>query len=99
LPSVPGAKVKVELRLVKPIYQLFLTTTLFKGICPKCKRRHYGPALNQPRNQLCVKCGSVLDIRKGGIVVRRVNMLGTKAYKINLEIDIWEQMRQKVIFF
>ncbi len=69
------------------------------GICPKCKRRHYGPALTRQRNQMCVKCGSVLDIRKDGILVRRVNLSGVRDYKIDLKIDIWEQMRQRVNFF
>jgi hypothetical protein len=70
-----------------------------EGICPKCQRRHYGPALNQHRNQLCVKCGSVLVIKRDGIQVRRINLPATRDYKINLKIDIWEQMRQKVTFF
>jgi hypothetical protein len=70
-----------------------------EGICPKCKRRHYGPALMSQRNQMCVKCGSVLDMRRDGILVRRVNTTGARDYKIDLKIDVWEQMRQKVNFF
>jgi hypothetical protein len=70
-----------------------------EGICPRCKCRHYGPALNQRRNQLCVKCGSALLMKRDGIHVPRGNLPVAREYKINLKIDVWEQMRQKVTFF
>jgi hypothetical protein len=72
---------------------------MLEGICPQCGRRHYGQALNRQRNQLCVKCGCGLAIRRNGVLIHQASLLGAIEYKIGLEKDHFEQMRQKVTFF
>jgi transcription initiation factor IIE alpha subunit len=53
-----------------------------EGICPKCGHRYYGWALNIQSNQLCVKCGSALEIRKDGVLVRpRLPTLRAEEYE------------------
>jgi len=39
-----------------------------EGTGPKCRLGYYG-ALNSQFNQFCVKCGSALEIREGGVLV------------------------------
>jgi hypothetical protein len=43
---------------------------ILEGICPECGRHYVGRALHTRHNQLCVKCGSGLEIREDGFLVR-----------------------------
>ena len=63
---------------------------MLEGLCPDCKIRFYGWALNNPRNQLCVKCGCTLEVRQNDILIRsRYSPFRTEEYKVALAMDNW----------
>jgi len=41
-----------------------------EGICPKCSAHYYGWALNNPLEQKCEICGSLLEISEGKICLK-----------------------------
>ena len=71
-----------------------------EGICPKCGLHYHGWALNTQRNQLCIKCGSALEIRKDGVLIRS-GFYPFKAdeYKVGSDQDNWEDLRDKNLLF
>ena len=41
-----------------------------EGTCPRCGGHYYGWALDIPYKQSCPRCGSALEIRKDGVLIR-----------------------------
>ena len=39
---------------------------MIEGKCPKCGQTYFGWALLTPRNQMCGRCGTGLEIFEGG---------------------------------
>ncbi len=44
-----------------------------KGTCLACGAQYSGPVLKKARYQICVKCGSNLEVRENGIVINTPN--------------------------
>jgi hypothetical protein len=40
-----------------------------KGTCVACGSEYSGQVLKEPRYQICVKCGSVLVVRSGELII------------------------------
>jgi hypothetical protein len=73
---------------------------MLEGKCSLCGLYYHGKALSTPRNRICVKCGSALDLRKDGI--RIINpFAGHKAekYVVNSDRDQWEDLSSKNLLF
>ncbi len=73
----------------------------WEGFCPECGLRYLGWALVTQRNQLCIKCGSALQIRKDGVIYRHTERAAFKAeeYVAGLDQDKWEDLRDKNLLF
>ena len=41
-----------------------------EGTCPLCGTHYYGWALETPHKQSCSHCGSALEIRRDGVLIR-----------------------------
>ena len=71
---------------------------MLEGICPKCRRRYRGWALNTRRNQICVKCGRGLDIKKDGVLVHsRFPSFRVDEYKVTPDQVNWEYLRRETL--
>ena len=71
-----------------------------EGICPQCGARFRGWALTIQRNQLCVKCGSALEIRKDDVLIRSgFSPFKAEEYRAGSDQDRWEELRNKNILF
>jgi predicted nucleic-acid-binding Zn-ribbon protein len=71
-----------------------------EGICPKCSSHYYGWALGSQKNQLCVKCGSSLVIRKDDVLIRSgFSPFKANEYNTGSSQDHWEDLRNKNLMF
>jgi hypothetical protein len=71
-----------------------------EGICPKCSSHFYGWALSNQRNQLCVRCGSALEIRKDDVVIRiGCSPFKANEYRADSNQGNWEDLRNKNLLF
>ena len=43
------------------------------GTCLECGKHYSGWVLKEPRYQICVKCGSILQVRENGILINEPN--------------------------
>jgi hypothetical protein len=68
-----------------------------EGICPKCSTHYLGWALSSQKNQLCVKCGSSLVIRKDDILI--CGGFSADEYNTGSSQDNWEDLRNKNLMF
>ncbi len=69
---------------------------MLEGFCPDCGSHYHGPALQYQRNQICYKCGTTLEVRNGGTIVRTA-LAKSKAeeYKVDQNIDEWDDLCTK----
>ena len=66
-----------------------------EGICTDCGLHYYGQALETRRNQVCVKCGSALEIRLDDEIIRH-SFSDFKAEEyIWSEQYYWEELEDK----
>jgi hypothetical protein len=76
---------------------------MIEGICPQCKVHYHGQALGAKSNQLCLKCGSTLEIRNNGVLVSTALSppLKYKEYRVNDNQEEWEDLCTKnlLIYF
>jgi len=75
---------------------------MLEGICPQCKVHYHGQALITKSNQLCLKCGSTLEIRNNGVLVRTaLSSLRCREYRLNEDQEEWEDLCTKnlLIYF
>jgi hypothetical protein len=71
-----------------------------EGICPQCGLHYFGWALNTEHNQMCVKCGSALEIRMNDIVIRSGHTcFKAEQHKFGSDQDHWEDLRNKNLLF
>ena len=76
------------------------STNSFEGTCPHCGTHFYGQALNRQRNQLCVKCGSALEIKKNGFRTQsEIYPFGVVEYDLAPEKDNWQDLEKKNLLF
>ncbi len=69
---------------------------MIEGICPQCKVHYHGNALNTKNNQLCLKCGSTLEIRNNGVLVSTaLSPFKYKEYQVNMDQEEWEDLCTK----
>ena len=71
-----------------------------EGFCPKCGARFHGWALTVQRNQLCLKCGSALEIRKDGVLIRSgFSPFKADEYQAGTDQEKWEELRDKNLLY
>jgi transcription initiation factor IIE alpha subunit len=69
---------------------------MIEGICPQCKVHYHGQALGTKSNQLCLKCGSTLEIRNNGVLVRTaLSPFKYKEYRVDTDQEEWEDLCTK----
>jgi hypothetical protein len=72
----------------------------WEGICPACGLHYHGWALTAQRNQLCLKCGTALEIRKDGVMIRSgFSPFKAAEYVMGAEKERWEDLRDKNLLF
>jgi hypothetical protein len=74
---------------------------MFEGICPDCGLHFHGPALGYQRNQMCVKCGSILEVRSDGTLLRTAcASLKAREYKFeSTDQEEWDDLCAKNLMF
>jgi hypothetical protein len=73
---------------------------MLEGICPECGSHYHGPALHYQRNQICFKCGGILEVRNNGTVVRTAcAQLKISEYKADADIEEWDDLCTKNLLF
>jgi hypothetical protein len=66
---------------------------MLEGVCPQCKVHYHGKALIQERNQVCLKCGSSLEVSNNGIPVRPAYYhVQTEEYRVSEPHEEWEDL-------
>jgi ssDNA-binding Zn-finger/Zn-ribbon topoisomerase 1 len=56
---------------------------MMEGKCPKCGKNYFGWALQNPRNQSCIKCGTgLLIVENGKQPVLGYSPFSAKEYKL-----------------
>ena len=56
------------------------------GTCLGCGTRYSGQILKKQRYQICVKCGSILEVKKNGFMINKPNIcFETLYYKFIFE--------------
>jgi hypothetical protein len=70
--------------------------TELEGICLECGAHFYGRALNTRRNQMCFQCGSALEIRNNGVLVRGAfSPFKSEEYIVAPDQEYWEDLCAK----
>ena len=73
---------------------------MLEGICPECSLRYRGLALSYQRNQLCLKCGSTLEIRNNGMLVRPAfTKIKAHEYRVDTDQEEWDDLCAKNLLF
>jgi hypothetical protein len=73
---------------------------MLEGICHECRLHYHGWALNYQRNQICLKCGSALEIRSDGVLVRSVfTPFKAGEYRFSVDQEEWEDLCAKNLLF
>ncbi len=66
---------------------------MLEGICPECGLHYHGPALRYQRNQICLKCGTTLEVRNNGALIRAACLeLKAREYRVEADQDEWEDL-------
>jgi ribosomal protein S27AE len=67
-----------------------------KGTCPNCGLHYHGRALSTRHNQLCVRCGSSLEMTEDGMLVRYgFPPFNEGEYPLDSGQDEWEEPRDE----
>jgi hypothetical protein len=70
---------------------------MLEGICHECGLHYHGLALYNRHNQICLKCGCMLQIKSDGVLVRSTcTSLRSEKYQASpLEQEEWEDLCSK----
>ncbi len=71
-----------------------------EAICPKCQTQYSGGALKYRRNLVCLKCGSVLEMKPDADLTSAGISFGrAEEGEIVSEPDSWEDILGKTVLF
>jgi hypothetical protein len=69
---------------------------MIEGICLQRKVHYHGQALHTKSNQLCLKCGSTLEIRNNGVLMSTaLSPFKYKEYQAEADQEEWEDLCTK----
>ena len=72
----------------------------WEGFCPACGLHYHGRAFISQRNQICLKCGTALEIRKDGVRIRSgYSPFKAAEYMVGVDQEKWENLRDKNLRF
>jgi hypothetical protein len=73
---------------------------MFEGFCPDCNFHYHGLALDTRRNQLCVKCGGALEIRRNGVLIySKISCFRVEEYLTGPNLRSCENPQEKNLLF
>jgi len=73
---------------------------MLEGICHECGLHYHGLALKSPGNQLCIKCGSSLEVRNDGqILWTAFPPFRTRKYRVSADQEEWEDLCGQNLLF
>jgi hypothetical protein len=75
--------------------------TTIEGICPECALHYHGPGLSFQFNQICFKCGSTLEVRHDGVLVRNAfSRFKAREYQVgSTDQEEWDDLCAKNLLF